>query len=85
MKAFLVTADYGPEETVDEDDYGDGRGFRWTVRPPSEPNCHEEDLPKNDQAASAAPQPAQVTTGAEEPFRMQNNHRSIRETEEGPG
>lgn len=34
----------------DADDYGHGRGFRWTTRPPSESNSDEEDLPKNDQA-----------------------------------
>jgi len=49
------TLSMGSNETEDEDDYGDGRGFRWTVRPPSEPNSHEEDLPKNDQAHSSMP------------------------------
>jgi hypothetical protein len=52
MKAFLVTA-LGPQDAAeDADDYGHGRGFRWSARPPWESNSDEEDLHKNGQAAS---------------------------------
>eukprot|EP00435_Cladocopium_sp_Y103_P056023 s328_g18.t1 len=42
------------DKAEDADDDGDGRGFRWSERPPSVPNSDEEEIP-NGQANSSMP------------------------------